>query len=321
MIVMIFKDSISTSEVKIESLVKDSILTSLLSFKLKNNWVKVNNFKIDLKNALYREKMTFLVKKMAQVLKDSFNVSELAEISDMLDAVPELLFGRLSRVNYYKESSQALFYHMGVVNSARRAILNDSKDCDCGIDINYITEKAPFTCLEDKYIDSDNVLRTVLTLKERKIYGKSVDGQKALYYLKQNSGKPISLSKITLILNSELKHFWENELTEKQRIALIGEQIQKYTKSHEKTIQAISPNLVSEECIAVDEISSLGFANMSSPIPANCILMGVYMGFQCGCCGNYLSTCKCCSSICLMHDIACIDCGWLCGPDCVSGCP
>ena len=74
MIVMIFKDSISTGEVKIESFTKDSILTSLLSFKLKNNWVKVNNFEIDLKNAVYREKMTFLVGKMAQILKNRFSV-------------------------------------------------------------------------------------------------------------------------------------------------------------------------------------------------------------------------------------------------------
>ena len=92
----------------------------------------------------------------------------------MLDAVPELLFGRLSRLNYYKGSSQTLFYHMGMVNSARRAILSGSNDCDCGVDINYITEQAPFTCLEDKYIDSKDVLRTVIILKERKKYMEKV---------------------------------------------------------------------------------------------------------------------------------------------------
>lgn len=320
MVVLDFKDSVSHSNIKIESSVKDSILSSVLSFKESNNWVKINTFDISLRKDLYRRKMTVSVKEMAEVLKDKFNVSELAKISDMLDAIPELLFGKLSREDYYKESSQAVFYHMGAVNSARRALLSNSEVCNCSINVTYIADKAPFTCLEDKYASSDAVLKSVLTLKARKLYGKSLNGEKILNYLKENSGKPISSSKATLLINAELKHFWENELTEDQRNTLINEQVQNYSKVHGKTTQASIPSVQSEEECTVDEISNRGFANKEWPIPANCIIMGIYMGTQCGCCGNYFSTCRCCSSLCLIHDIACIDCGWLCGPDCIPGC-
>ena len=154
-----FSDTISGKNVKIETSVKDSILKSTLFLQDDKTWVEVSTFNLSLESQDYRRKMNSLVKEKATTLKNKFELSKLAEISNILDAVPDILYNKIGRKDFINESVSSIFYHMGVVNTARRASENNSEDCHCTINPTYIMGDAPFACAQDRFISPETALK------------------------------------------------------------------------------------------------------------------------------------------------------------------
>ena len=313
-IVVNFDDKISTKNIKVESSFKNSILKSTLFYKNGSNWIDVNSFEIDMSDPEYRKKMTFFVKEKAEKLKDKFDLSELISISNMLEATPELLFEKLGRKDFYKESPQAMFYHLGAINSARRALLEKSEECECSIDIANITNKTPFNCLEDKFVSTEVALKVVAEYYRPAESGVDFKPEKTLNYLKSNLGKSMSVSKLNYLLLADLKHFWDSKLTEEDRKMAMA----KYSTAKSQGAGALAQN-EDEACDQISEYARGGAT--TSSMSWYCASKGIITGMSCGCCGNYFGPCKCCAAICMIHDLLCIDCGWGCGPDCRPGCP
>lgn len=316
-----FKDSLSGNSIRIESSVEDSILKSTFFYEQDKLWVAMSSFEVNLKDSDYRQKMSGIVIKKAQFLKEKFKVSELSEMSNIFDAIPELLYNKLGN-NFFKESSQVMFYHMGVVNTARRALESASKDCECSINVSYTKAKTPFVCLEDRYIKADNALKILVKMSNgRKIAGKQFNPVRLENYLKENPGKPLNADKLGKIINAEVRNFWYDELTEEERKAVMAENKRVNSKA---AVPGTKEEPEPETCEdGGEELRGTGEEqNSSAFVP--CSFLGVYWGNQCGCCGNYSTTCKCCSWICLAHDNDCAaDClpSWWCGSQCQIGCP
>lgn len=307
-----FRDSVSGNNIKVESSVENSVLKSVLSLKEGSNWVEVNRFEIDVTNDDYRRKMNSMVEAKAKIVKSNFDISELSRMSNILDEIPQMLFDKLGRKDFHQAASQAMFYHMGVVNSARRALSSKKEDCDCGINVSYLKDKTPFLCLEDKLMEAEEALRVIMMMTNGpKFSGKQFNPEKTLNYLKTNLGKTLVASKIQAIIYAEMDDFYD-KLSESDIASVIA---------MNKKAKMQNPRVSGDGGAEGEDVCEIG--EIEGRAPFYCAIIGVTQGNQCGCCGNYSGACLCCNPLCVMHDFKCAtDCTpWYCGPDCQLGCP
>jgi hypothetical protein len=287
--------------IKLKTYVENDRYHSTLSYKNGElGWINTSVFDIDLQELTNKKNMNIIVEKHAKMLKKKFDATIVSRIADILEGIPELLYNELERKDYYNESNLSIFYHLAVFNTARRAYESRrSSDCQCEINHKYLSGTSPFFCAEDIVVSADWAYDLI---KEKslvnKIAGQQFIPKLSLKYLSGRSGQYISASKIDKLLKEELDLFYR-KLKTKERQQIYNQNL---------TISKIPTITTRSE---YDE----GLSYLE------CLMMGVFWGTQCGCCGNYEGPCLLCSLVCLWHDFDCILCDkWYCGWDCKPFC-
>ena len=129
-------------------------------------------------------------------------------------------------------------------------------------------------------------------------YGRKFIPTETVEYLKQSKKEYVLGNDVDLILYKELKSFWTETLTEKQRRNFLL------------------------ELEDIDSENSLGHDTKTMPRGFMCEYYNVVYGKDCGCCANYSGRCYVCSSVCYAHDVYCMNCDkpwyvcWFCNPGC-----
>lgn len=300
----IFSPNNKDIKVKFEAFVVNDVLYSTLSFSEKfSSWNVLSKFKNEIKDNNFTENMYLAVKTEANTIKQNLPYEKIRNIDNILDAIPEKLFNKVSREEYYKDSSLSLFYHLGSLKSAKRSFENRTTHCDCSFYANSFDEKSPFFCEEDKPINATSVLNIVKDITENKKFaGKIFNASKTINYLEKNKDKFLSASKIDRLIKDEFMLFLDEKITQKELRSLLPKK-----EYNNLEIQAFN-TMTNSEIIGGD-----------FPYDPSCLIYGARQGSDCGCCSNYSGPCYFCSVVCYAHDHACTECGWYCGWKCVPG--
>lgn len=265
----------------VTTLTTDSIKTFFLINK-NNKWEIIYGLYANTKDENYKNSLNKIIENKGEIVLE-LNEPLIATVLSELRNTPKLLFENLKKEDYYNDASLAIFWHLAIFNTASRAKENNDTNCHCSEYTDSLNEKMPFFCSEDKLVSKEEVYYLLVNVVSGKEFGnKHFIPNKSLKYL-ENATEHIQASEIGSVLKLEFKEFWQKTLTEKER------------------------NTFNEN------ISSRGFWD------AECFLYDVDSGGDCGCCGNYSGDCNYCHMGCYLHDLACEDCGWGCGPDCVEG--
>ena len=286
-----FDFTTSESEVvQFNATVENNELRSTLKFKnATSNWQTVSNFKVNLNDNEYKQKMNDIIVSEATTLKNNFDYETIKKVENIIDIIPEKLFDVLQRDEYYNETSLSVFYHLAAFKSSKRSVDKNTGSCNCGVYKDSQNDKTPFFCSEDILVSADEAYDFFLKVTNEKSFaGKHFNPEKTLLYLKGKEGKLLSASKIDKVFRDEFNNFWNKKLTTNERNEILVEQ-------------------------GVDTSDS------KYPYDPSCYLYGVDSGHDCGCCGNYSGGCWLCSWVCYLHDRACTNCGWGCGWACVPG--
>ncbi|MFV0506146.1 MAG: hypothetical protein ACK5L5_05470 [Bacteroidales bacterium] len=263
-------------------------------------WAVASEFYINLRDE-YRTGVNTLVENEAEFAKQKFKNNQINIIERTLDAIPKLLIEKIGNESYSRESSLAVFLHLGVFKAARRSNSDNSEKCNCGNLQTYINKESPFFCFEDKVVNVDEVYKLLYKVSENHLFAnKQFIPNKTFEYLKQRQGEFISVSVIDELYVSEFRHFFDKTLTQQERLSIMGED-----------------NLFSDIKIRMKSGSESG--GSGNPIDPECYLYGASSGGDCGCCGNYSGRCWYCNLACYVHDNQCENCTlrWYCLPGCV----
>ena len=246
---------------RIQSLQENGHLQSKLIYKEKDDpWKELSFIDIDLTSKNYKQQMNSLVERQANQLRAKYKISKLQKPALILSKIPEKLFNKLSREEYYNELAQAALYHWGILKSAQRAEESKSADCHCGKLDTYITGESPFFCSEDIMLRADKIYDVIYQLsQERRFSGKRFIPKQTFEFLRGKRGEVVSASTVDRIFKKEFHHFWNKTLTKRDR------------------------NLVLKE--AGPRSSN------QLPLDPECFLYNVRSGRDCGCCDNYPGPC------------------------------
>lgn len=296
-----FEVSSKNELIKFESSIVDNQLHSSLSYKYEESeWIGLSSFCVDLLDKDYKKGMNLVVAEQGNFLKRQYDYPKIERIANILDGLPELLFRKLGKEEYFNESTLSVFYHLAAFNAAKRAHETKSEKCQCSIYNSYVNNESPFFCAEDKIVSVDKAYDFVKKISDnRRFAGKQFNPKTLLHYLENESGKFVSVSKIDKIFKDEAKYFWDKELTREERIKV-------YNQNN-----------------TLSMVSRLKSANSETydgwPVDPSCFLFGVSAGSDCGCCGNYSGPCWTCSLACYLHDLSCETCepSWYCFSGCV----
>jgi hypothetical protein len=297
----IFQKNDNSQILKFEAIQNEKSLISKMFLKRNETWMPISELKINtLKNS--QKIMNSAVIDLANSLKKRFDKEQIVSIVSIIENIPKLLYDKLDNEDYYQNDNLAIFYHTGAFKSVWRSYENNSENCQCGIYESSLDGKSPFFCAEDKPVRAEVAFEFIENISTTKRYfGKKFTPRKTYDYLDNFSGEIISLSTVDIILRNEFKEFWLEDLSESERASLISAR-------NERKVSSSNLNSISRENI-----------NKLRPWDPECYLYGADQGGDCGCCNNYSGPCYFCHLGCYMHDQACEDCGWGCGPTCVSG--
>jgi hypothetical protein len=282
-----FEVSSNNELIKFESSIVDNQLHSSLSYKYEESeWIGLSSFCVDLLDKDYKKSMNLVVAEQGNFLKRQYDYLKIERIVNILDELPELLFSRLGKEEYFNESTLSVFYHLAAFNAAKRAHETKSEKCQCSIYNSYVNNESPFFCAEDKIVSVDKAYDFVKKISDnRRFAGKQFNPKTLLHYLENESGNFISVSKIDKIFKDEAKFFWDKELTIEERIKVYNE----------NNTLSMASRLKSANTETYD----------GWPVDPSCFLFGVSAGSECGCCGNYSGPCWTCSLACYLHDLSC----------------
>jgi len=293
-------------QIKLETKIANNRYHSVLSYRSdESGWIDASVFDIDLQEVIDKKNMNIIIEKHAKTLKKKFDVSTVSRIADILEGLPELLYNELGREEYNNESTFSVFYHLATFNTVRRSFESRSRDCQCDINPKYLSGTSPFFCAEDIMVSADWAYEFISEKSAvNKFAGKQFNPKSSLKYLSNEFGRLVSASKIDKLLREELESFLR-KLNEKERQQLMNEH---YTLSMVPMLKSGSEG---------DDYpwwQWLGY-------DPGCLLYGVFMGGDCGCCGNYSGPCQLCLLICFTHDHDCETCEprWYCLDGCVPG--
>jgi hypothetical protein len=278
------------NKVRFTSSIKKENLFSSLSFFDGDKWKECSNLLIpNIKDINSKKEINKLIEKKANSIKTIYSYETLTKVKNLLQILPEKLFFKLEREDYYNEKNLAIFYHLAIFNSAIRAIDFSKNSCNCGLYSKSLNEKTPFFCSEDKLVDKESILVLLTEIsKNISFKNKTFIPNQTILFINNSKKNIFQASDIDRVLRKEFNDFLNN----------------KFSKEEKKEI-----------------LNQAGFTtnNKILPLDPECILYGASTGGDCGCCGNYSGPCYYCHIACYLHDLACEDCGWGCGWACVPG--
>lgn len=210
---------------RIQSLQENGHLQSKLIYRKKDDpWKELSFIDIDLTNKNYKQQMNSLVERQANQLRVKYKIAKLQKPALILSQIPEKLFNKLSRKEYYSELAQAALYHWGILKSAQRAEESKSADCHCGKLDTYIAGESPFLCSEDIMLKADKIYDMIYRLsQDRRFAGKRFIPKQTFAFLRGKRGEMVSASTIGRIFEKEFHHFWNKTLTKRDRNLVLKE--------------------------------------------------------------------------------------------------
>jgi len=283
-----------------EALISNGQLNSKLLFKEgSSDWIKFNDITLNILEPNYKENISKTIEGLAKSLKNEQDYSKIDLIENILDQTPQVFYNAMGRDDYFNLLPQSFFYHLSVFKTTKRTF-NNYEDCQCSSNEKFINnDGAPFYCAEDKLVSINEAYDLIENkIKKVKFGDKEFTPFKTLNYLKSNSNKVISVSKIDKILTDEFKEFWNENLS-----------------------KSSANKIFNKSSLTLNKLSVTASANSEHcfPIDPTCLLYGVCFGSDCGCCANYHFNCFSCSLLCYLHDVECAE--QHCEPWwCLSGC-